>query len=52
METYKIHIRCTNCDYKSATPNAMVEIDKGVSIDAKLLDYKCPVCGCKTVRKN
>jgi predicted RNA-binding Zn-ribbon protein involved in translation (DUF1610 family) len=50
-ETYEIHIRYTNCGYASGTPSTMVEIPRGITIEEKLLDYRCPICGCKTIKK-
>lgn len=51
-ETYRIHVKCKNCGYKSSHPGQMVEIEKGTEIYLKLLDTQCPHCGCKTLEEN
>ncbi len=33
-ETYKIHIVCSNCYYKTTHIKEMVEIKKGTSVDS------------------
>ena len=51
METYKIHVKCENCGYTSNTPDQMIEILRGVTIDAHLCDERCPRCGCKELEE-
>lgn len=41
-ETYKVHCKCTNCDY-----NGKTEIEKGMKVE----ESECPTCGCKTLNK-
>lgn len=51
-ETYKIHIKCSNCGYKTSHPDNMLEIEKGTSIAHKLIHAECPECGCRTLEHN
>lgn len=48
-ETYSIHVKCENCDYKSSTPLDMVVIPKGLAIEPALTKKDCPKCGCTTL---
>lgn len=51
-DTYEIHFRCTNCGFHSATPNTMMKVPIGITIEDWLNQKKCTNCGCATLRKN
>ena len=50
--TYKIHVKCMNCGYKTSHPDEMTQIDKGIPIYRWAVYAECPKCGCTELCEN